>query len=333
MLMCLGSTSGVSLVTIIIRRHFFRKRFKRMVETDPKARARVEAVEAREAAKRKDILRRAHLDTSLLHSGKRTPASTPHLTPHLENGQDASRAPSRPSPQGSRSASAIDLGADEKRAAKEKQRERERQREREKEKARERKAERERIKKHGIRADMVRRVDAPVRINAMSVGGYLDAPGASSQLPTPAPSPQPPTSTATTPEPSATASRESLKISTPAEPEERPLSTPEGSAAQPEILVHSSTPLTEEPEDLALSPSRNSERTHRKRASDGGIKPDPRSLPVPRSVTMGKSHRSAHSTWTETSGRPSIHGAPCRRRRAHASPLRDSRVSRASAGL
>ena len=41
----MGSLTSVSLVTILIRRSFFRAKFERMVQTDPAARRRIEAVE------------------------------------------------------------------------------------------------------------------------------------------------------------------------------------------------------------------------------------------------------------------------------------------------
>lgn len=43
--MCAGSLTSVSLVTILIRRNFFRAKFERMVQTDAGARRRVEAIE------------------------------------------------------------------------------------------------------------------------------------------------------------------------------------------------------------------------------------------------------------------------------------------------
>ena len=50
-LMCMGSLPSVSLVTILIRRHFFRLKFLHMVQTDRGARKRVNDVEARQEAK------------------------------------------------------------------------------------------------------------------------------------------------------------------------------------------------------------------------------------------------------------------------------------------
>lgn len=48
LLMSVGSTSVVSLVTILIRRHFFRKAFATLVETDARARRRLQALELAE---------------------------------------------------------------------------------------------------------------------------------------------------------------------------------------------------------------------------------------------------------------------------------------------
>lgn len=46
--MSLGSVTSVSIIVIMIRRHFFRARFQNLVENDPSARKRCEDVEAAE---------------------------------------------------------------------------------------------------------------------------------------------------------------------------------------------------------------------------------------------------------------------------------------------
>jgi hypothetical protein len=43
---CSGSLSSISLVTILVRRHFFRSKFLHLVRTDANARKRVEDIEA-----------------------------------------------------------------------------------------------------------------------------------------------------------------------------------------------------------------------------------------------------------------------------------------------
>lgn len=136
----------MSILTIIIRRHFFRRRFRRIVQTNPQARARVAAVQAREAAKRRELL--DHL----------WPLTPEHRSDSRLEPVDRSSSPSGARPE------ANGHTTEQKPAS----HWHARRRRREKEQAR------ERIKKFGIRADMVRRVDEPVRINAMSVGGHLD---------------------------------------------------------------------------------------------------------------------------------------------------------------
>ncbi|GAA5980852.1 hypothetical protein JCM10908_003891 [Rhodotorula pacifica] len=161
----IGSTSFVSIIVIGIRRQFFRNKFDYMVRNDEEARKRVNQIGAEEAARAGRSYRAFDADhvpghspwiAQLLGGGKMPSPSTP-VTP-------------RPSPAGSRigtfagddrprtsttntagagpqQVAAAFLNNSNKRSKKK--------------------------KLERLRADMIRRVDVPVRINEMSVSGWL----------------------------------------------------------------------------------------------------------------------------------------------------------------
>lgn len=132
---------AVSIITIIIRRHFFRKRFEHMVRTDPRARRRARDVEH---AHEKEIeahpwLHPFHFGEKYLHKqGHQDARLAPGLTTTLTD--NASRSPAY-------SRSGTPSGKPKKR------------------------------KRDKLRPDMIRRVDAPVKVNQMNVGGFLSENG------------------------------------------------------------------------------------------------------------------------------------------------------------
>ncbi|ORY75670.1 cation transport protein-domain-containing protein [Leucosporidium creatinivorum] len=128
--MTIGSISFVSIITIVIRLRFFRRKFEYMVEHDPEARSRVDAVGAEEAA---------------LEGRVYNPFSRPNPVDHLGR-SEAFLNSNANSPAGSATPT----------------------REVEKEKQRKKKK-----KKEKLRADMIKRIDVPVRVNEMNVTGWL----------------------------------------------------------------------------------------------------------------------------------------------------------------
>ncbi|SCV68413.1 BQ2448_534 [Microbotryum intermedium] len=121
--MCIGSTVFVSLVTIVIRLSFFRRKFEYMVEHDPAARQRVNRVGAEEAQLEGRSFRPfpTHVRSSDVDIANHSPAgSSPNWTREEKEG-----------------------GAKKKK------------------------------KKGPLRADMITRVDVPVRVNQMNVTGWL----------------------------------------------------------------------------------------------------------------------------------------------------------------
>ncbi|GAA6053434.1 hypothetical protein JCM3770_005164 [Rhodotorula araucariae] len=177
LLMTIGSTSFVSILVIVIRRQFFRNKFEYMVAHDESARKRVNEIGAQEAAR----AGRAYQAFDDIHR----PGHAAWFTGILPGGGGfVTPATPRPSPAGSPHLTLDDS-------------EREREKAREKEKAAAA-AKKKKKKLEKLSADMIKRVDVPVRINEMSVSGRLgegqgrsregDSPAAAA-APTP---PQPP---------------------------------------------------------------------------------------------------------------------------------------------
>lgn len=124
----------------MIRRHFFRKRFEHMVRTDPRARRRIrDAEHAHE--KEKDAhpwLHPFHFGDKYIHKH----ADGHHADGHLSSGIPRSHSDTG-SPAFSRSGTPSNVNKPKKR------------------------------KRDKLRPDMIRRVDAPVKVNQMNVGGFL----------------------------------------------------------------------------------------------------------------------------------------------------------------
>lgn len=143
-LRCIGEESqratlqtGVSLITIIIRRHYFGKRFAQMVRDDPRVRKRVRDIEEEEAKK--------HRLHNMLHPFAYKGQTLSEDKKHSPNGA-ASRSPAysaHGTPNASRSGTPQPLPKQKKR------------------------------KRDKLRVDMIRRTDTPVRVNQMNVGGFL----------------------------------------------------------------------------------------------------------------------------------------------------------------
>lgn len=132
---------AVSIVTIVIRRHFFRKRFEHMVKTDPRARRRIRDAEY---AHQKE--KEGHNWMHPFGHDKHDPEKQGH------NGIPDGRFPGV-----SRSHSATDDPIHSRAgtpSGKPKKRKRDK-----------------------LRVDMIRRVDAPVKVNQMNVGGFLSENG------------------------------------------------------------------------------------------------------------------------------------------------------------
>ncbi|BGP36458.1 hypothetical protein JCM10449v2_000359 [Rhodotorula kratochvilovae] len=146
LLMTIGSTSFVSILVIVIRRQFFRNKFEYMVAHDESARKRVNEIGAQEAA-------RAGRSYQAFDDDHR-PGHAPWFTGLLPGANGTPLTP-RPSPAGSAHPTQDDS-----------------EREREREKARD-KAKKKKKKLEKLSADMIKRVDVPVRINEMSVSGRL----------------------------------------------------------------------------------------------------------------------------------------------------------------
>ncbi|GAA6062637.1 hypothetical protein JCM10212_000299 [Sporobolomyces blumeae] len=110
-LMTMGSISFVSIVVVLVRRHFFQKRFEELIATNAEVRSRMNAVGAEEARRRGEL-----------------------LEPSVGHGSTA-----------------VEDEYVQMEAVKRKQKK----------------------KLERLRADMIRRVDAPVRVNEMNVSGAL----------------------------------------------------------------------------------------------------------------------------------------------------------------
>ncbi|GAA6063846.1 hypothetical protein JCM10212_003593 [Sporobolomyces blumeae] len=144
LLMSIGSTSFVSLIVILVRRQFFRNKFDYMVAHDESARKRVNDIGEQEA--------RLHGRSYEAFTDTHRPGNGPSFAHYLFNRDRKDPRTPRPSPTGSASASIV-----------EEQRER---------------GLREGLKKkkkklEKLSADMIKRVDVPVRINEMSVSGWI----------------------------------------------------------------------------------------------------------------------------------------------------------------
>ncbi|GAA5951506.1 hypothetical protein JCM21900_001587 [Sporobolomyces salmonicolor] len=140
LLMTIGSTSFVSIIVILVRRQFFRNKFEYMVANDESARRRVNEVgeqEARLHGRAYDAFTATRIpgQSSLARLFLPSDPTTPH-----------------PSPSDSRSATAI---------------------EEEQERNRKEAFKKKKKKPEKLSAEMIKRVDVPVRINAMSVSGRL----------------------------------------------------------------------------------------------------------------------------------------------------------------
>ncbi|KAK9899237.1 hypothetical protein P389DRAFT_209225 [Cystobasidium minutum MCA 4210] len=148
-LMSIGNIVAVSIITIIIRRHFFKKRFEHMVRTDPRARRRARDVEQ---AHEKEL--DAHPWLHPFHFGEK------YLFKHGQNegGEPGSRALhlSQSGEHASRSPAYSRSGTPSGKPPKKRKRDK-------------------------LRVDMIRRVDAPVKVNQMNVGGFLSENGGSNR--------------------------------------------------------------------------------------------------------------------------------------------------------
>ncbi|KDE09713.1 hypothetical protein MVLG_00116 [Microbotryum lychnidis-dioicae p1A1 Lamole] len=131
--MCVGSTVFVSLVTIVIRLSFFRRKFEYMVEHDPAARQRVNRVGAEEAQLEGRSFRPfpTHLRASDIEFATHSPAGSSPIWTREEKKEG---------------------GANNKNNNKKKKKKK---------------------KKGPLRTDMITRVDVPVRVNQMNVTGWL----------------------------------------------------------------------------------------------------------------------------------------------------------------
>ena len=131
---------GVSLITIVIRQQFFRKRFRHMVMTDPRARERARDIELAEE--------KEHRFQNIRHpfafgSEKKDATIPSSAQPNLQR----SAMPAA-SPETSGSRNTIRTRSMTKRPFRKRKRDK-------------------------IRIDMIRRIDGPVKINQMNVGGFL----------------------------------------------------------------------------------------------------------------------------------------------------------------
>ncbi|KAG0664073.1 low affinity potassium transporter [Rhodotorula mucilaginosa] len=158
----IGSTSFVSIIVIGIRRQFFRNKFDYMVQHDEEARNRVNQIGAEEAARAGRSYRAFDAEhppnhspwiAQLLGGGKMPTPSTPvtprpspvgSQAPTLDGDQHPSSSSAAPRPQ--QVAAALSNGGGGRKKKKKLER---------------------------LRADMIKRVDVPVRINEMSVSGWL----------------------------------------------------------------------------------------------------------------------------------------------------------------
>ncbi|GAA5889942.1 hypothetical protein JCM5296_003656 [Sporobolomyces johnsonii] len=138
--MTIGSTSFVSIIVILVRRQFFRNKFEYMVANDESARRRVNEVGEQEAR----LHGRAYEAFTDTHRPGQSPLARLFLPSHPTT--------PHPSPNGSRSVTVF---------------------EEEQERDRREGLKKKKKKLDKLSADMIKRVDVPVRINAMSVSGRL----------------------------------------------------------------------------------------------------------------------------------------------------------------
>ncbi|GAA5947131.1 hypothetical protein JCM3765_002171 [Sporobolomyces pararoseus] len=141
--MSIGSTSFVSIIVILVRRQFFRNKFDYMVTHDEHARRRVNEIGEQEA--------RLHGRDYQPYSDTVRPGKGPSFAHILFNRSSQPNTP-RPSPAGSASASFV---------------------EGERERGLREGLKRKKKKLEKLSVDMIKRVDLPVRINEMSVSGWL----------------------------------------------------------------------------------------------------------------------------------------------------------------
>ncbi|GAA5925325.1 hypothetical protein JCM3775_006423 [Rhodotorula graminis] len=176
-MMTIGSTSFVSIIVIVIRRQFFRNKFEYMVANDEAARKRVNDIGAQEAAR--------HGRAYQAFDDSHRPGHTPWFTGLLPVGGNGGNGTGpgtpltpRPTPIGSAYPTQDDS-----------EREREKGRsggDKHKDGAREKEKKGKRKKIARLTADMIKRVDVPVRVNEMSVSGRLGG-GRSREGDTPGP--------------------------------------------------------------------------------------------------------------------------------------------------
>ncbi|GAA5992419.1 hypothetical protein JCM11641_002901 [Rhodosporidiobolus odoratus] len=154
-MMTIGSTSFVSIIVIVIRRQFFRNKFEYMVAHDPTARKRVNDIGAQEAA----LQGRSYHPFDDGHRPGHTPWFANLLPPSHPNSGPVTP---RPTPVHSAAPSAVPT-RDEDAELREKDREK-----------RDTGNGKKKKKRVGpLSADMIKRVDVPVRVNAMSVSGRI----------------------------------------------------------------------------------------------------------------------------------------------------------------
>lgn len=134
----------MSIITIAMRRQFFKKRFEMMVKTDPRARKRLRDVE--EAEEREKQARFYH---NIMHGFS-------NEKKHAQERGDPMKVtagPVRNDKNGWRSGSpTLVTSAPAEKSAKKRKRDK-------------------------LRVDMIRRIDTPVRVNQMNVGGFLSDDG------------------------------------------------------------------------------------------------------------------------------------------------------------
>ena len=117
----------MSLITIIIRKQFFRKKFDNLIQTDARVRKRVADIEARDDEKHRI---RQFFAFNEKQSGAQGNAANGFGTPHETH-------------SGRQTPSNAFMSGGKKR------------------------------KRTKLRTDMIRRIDAPVRVNQMNIGGHL----------------------------------------------------------------------------------------------------------------------------------------------------------------
>lgn len=171
-LMLSGNIVAVSIVTIIIRRHFFKKRFEHMIKTDPRARRRVRDIEVAEEEKH----RLAHPNNDPSHHNHHLHIPSRFHRFHFGNGNgenggveagvgDTSRTSTffNGTGNGNSSRSGTPNGSNN-------NKHHGNYNNQQQNKPKKRKRDR-------LRVDMIRRVDEPVRVNQMNVGGFLSENG------------------------------------------------------------------------------------------------------------------------------------------------------------